>query len=120
MNMFLPTLRVGRNRGADFVQCLAPPLSAAEQGTGPDCARRMCAGKACSHPTCSRVSAAIDRVLRKKYGMSCHDFERSEIVRERGYTWEVESDSDEWEMAMDGIQSMKRGLDELLGEALLA
>jgi hypothetical protein len=23
--LFLPTLRVGRNRGADFVQCLAPP-----------------------------------------------------------------------------------------------
>jgi hypothetical protein len=62
----------------------------------------------------------IDRVLRKKYGMSFHDFERSEIVRERGYTWEVESDSDEWEMAIDGIQSMKRGLEELLGEALHA
>jgi len=32
----------------------------------------------------------------------------------------VESDADQWEMAVDGIQSMKRGLDELIGEAFHA
>jgi len=57
-----------------------------------------------------------DRLFRKKYGMSFDEFERNEVVKQRGFTWEVESDSDEWEMAIDGIQSMKRGLKELLGD----
>ncbi|MFZ0928209.1 MAG: hypothetical protein WAN11_06395 [Syntrophobacteraceae bacterium] len=57
-----------------------------------------------------------DRVLRKKYGMTYDEFERGELVKTQGFTWEVESDSDEWEMAVDGIESMKRGLKELLGE----
>jgi hypothetical protein len=58
----------------------------------------------------------IDRLFRKKYGMTFDEFEQSEVVKTKGYTWEVESDSDEWEMALDGIESMKRGLKELLGE----
>jgi len=57
-----------------------------------------------------------DRLLRKKYGMTFDEFERSELVKTKGFTWEVESDSDEWEMAVDGMESMKRGLKELLGE----
>lgn len=60
----------------------------------------------------------VDRLFRKKYGMSFEEFERHEIVRQRDFSWEVESDSDEWEMAVDGIESMKRGLQELLGERL--
>ncbi|GKT10088.1 hypothetical protein [Desulforhabdus sp. TSK] len=58
----------------------------------------------------------IDRLFRKKYGMSFDEFERNETVKKKGFAWEVESDSDEWEMAVDGIESMKRGLNELLGE----
>ncbi|MHC1744031.1 MAG: hypothetical protein AB9873_13500 [Syntrophobacteraceae bacterium] len=57
-----------------------------------------------------------DRLFRKKYGMTFDEFERNEVVKTKGFTWEVESDSDEWEMANDGIQSMKRGLRELRGE----
>ena len=57
-----------------------------------------------------------DRLFRKKYGMTFDDLERTEVVKMKGFTWEVESDSDEWEMANDGIQSMKRGLEELRGE----
>ena len=52
--------------------------------------------------------------------MTFDEFERNEIVKQRGFTWEVESDSDEWEMALDEIQSMKRGLKELLGERFVA
>ena len=37
----------------------SPRRSAPEQGPGPDCARRLSAGYACSPPPCSRVSAAI-------------------------------------------------------------
>ncbi|MHC1725045.1 MAG: hypothetical protein AB9866_03305 [Syntrophobacteraceae bacterium] len=58
----------------------------------------------------------IDRLFRKKYGMIFDEFEKKEIVKTKDYAWEVESDSDEWEMALDGIESMKRGLKELLGE----
>ncbi len=57
-----------------------------------------------------------DRLLRKKYGMTFDEFERGGLVKSKGFTWEVESDSDEWEMAVNGIESMKRGLKELLGE----
>lgn len=57
-----------------------------------------------------------DRLFRKKYGMTFDEFERGEVVKTKGFTWEVESDSDEWEMALDGIESMNRGLKELLGE----
>lgn len=58
----------------------------------------------------------VDRLFRKKYGMSFEEFERREVVKQKGFSWEVESDSDEWEMAVDGIESMNRGLQELLGE----
>ena len=57
-----------------------------------------------------------DRLLRNKYGMTFDEFERREIVKAMRFQWEVESDSDEWEMAIDGMESMKRGLEELLGE----
>lgn len=57
-----------------------------------------------------------DRLFRKKYGMTFEEFERGEVVKTKGFSWEVESDSDGWEMALDGIESMKRGLKELLGE----
>ena len=48
--------------------------------------------------------------------MTFEEFEQTETVKKKGYSWEVESDSDEWEMALDGIQSMRRGLQELLKE----
>lgn len=60
----------------------------------------------------------VERLFRKKNGMTFAEFERNETVKKEGFTWEVESDSDEWEMAVDGIESMKRGLKELLGERL--
>ena len=59
----------------------------------------------------------VDRLFRKKYGMTFEEFEDNKVVERKGFTWEVESDSDEWEMAVDGIKSMNRGLQELLGES---
>jgi len=58
----------------------------------------------------------LDRLFRNKYGMTFDEFEQKEVVKEKGFSWEVESDSDQWEMAVDGIESMHRGLQELLGE----
>jgi hypothetical protein len=56
-----------------------------------------------------------DRLLTSKYGMSFQDFEAKEMVKARGYSWEVESDAQEWEMAVDGVCTMERLLEELTG-----
>jgi len=51
---------VARNRGADFVQCLAPALCAGTRHwtrlRSSDVRRQ-----ACCHPPCSRVSAALGK-----------------------------------------------------------
>jgi hypothetical protein len=56
-----------------------------------------------------------NRVLRRKYGMTYQEFEAHNLVKERGYSWEVESDAIAWETAVDGIKTMQRKLEELLG-----
>lgn len=55
-----------------------------------------------------------DRRLQKKYGMSFHEFEQRNIAQERNLEWDVESDAIEWDMAIDGIATMRRKLAELL------
>ncbi len=55
-----------------------------------------------------------DRVLRQKYGMTYEEFEARNLVKERGYSWEVESDAIAWETAVDGMRTMRRKLEELL------
>ncbi len=54
-----------------------------------------------------------DRTLAHKYGMSFEEFERRNIVEQKGFTWEVESDAMNWETAIDGIQTVERKLREL-------
>jgi len=56
-----------------------------------------------------------DRVLRQKYRMTYEEFESRNLVKERGYSWEAESDAIAWETAMDGIKTMQCKLEELLG-----
>ena len=55
----------------------------------------------------------IDESLRKKYGMGFEEFERQNIVAVNNYSWEVESDAQEWESAIDGIATCSRKLKEL-------
>jgi len=45
--------------------------------------------------------------------MSFEEFMARQLVRQRGYTWEVEKDAMEWETAISGIQTMERKLEEL-------
>ena len=47
----------------------------------------------------------IDESLREKYGMSFEEFERENIVTRKNFSWEVESDAQEWELAHDGIKT---------------
>ena len=54
-----------------------------------------------------------DEVFRKKYGMTYEEFEKENVVAERNFSWEVESDAQEWEMAIDGISTCLRKLGEV-------
>ena len=56
-----------------------------------------------------------DRVLRQKYRMTYEEFEARNLVKQRGYSWEVESDAISWETTMDGTKTMQRKLEQLLG-----
>ena len=59
----------------------------------------------------------VDEKYRKKYGMTFEQFDSRNIVADRDYSWEVESDSQEWETAIDGIETMLLKLKEIGIEA---
>ncbi len=48
-----------------------------------------------------------DQTFRKKYAMSLAEFEAANIVQKRGYSFEVESDHQDWDMAIDGIRTVE-------------
>jgi hypothetical protein len=56
-----------------------------------------------------------DDFYRKKYGMDFETFEKENIVQKRNYTFEVESDAQEWELVLDGIRTVEKKLRELSG-----
>ena len=51
-----------------------------------------------------------DEFLRKKYEMTYEEFEKENVVAKRNFSWEAESDAQEWEMAIDGISTCLRKL----------
>ncbi len=59
----------------------------------------------------------VDETYRKKYGMTFEQFDSRNVVADRDYSWEVESDSQEWEAAIDGIETMLSKLKEFGIEA---
>ena len=56
-----------------------------------------------------------DRQFRAKYGMTLEEFEAGGVVAEKNYSYEVETDHQDWDMAVDGIRSPERQLTDLLG-----
>ena len=58
-----------------------------------------------------------DDFYRKKYDIDFESFEKANIVESEGYTFEVESDAQEWELAIDGIKTIEKKLKELSDEA---
>ena len=54
-----------------------------------------------------------DEFFRKKYGMTYEEFEKENVVAKRDFSWEVESNAQEWEMAIDGISTCLRKLGEV-------
>ncbi len=55
----------------------------------------------------------IDKAMRKKYGMSFEEFKAKNIVKEKNYSFEVENDYCDWELAVDGIRTIKEKIEEL-------
>jgi hypothetical protein len=55
----------------------------------------------------------VNRRLQSKYGMTFEEFRDRDIVQQRGYSFEVEGDFCDWEMAISGIRSLKQDLAEL-------
>jgi hypothetical protein len=45
-----------------------------------------------------------DEKFRKKYGMSFQEFEKKNLVAEKGFSWDIEQDSMNWEHAIEGIR----------------
>ncbi|MEK6691452.1 MAG: hypothetical protein AABY78_09185 [Nitrospirota bacterium] len=56
-----------------------------------------------------------DDFYRKEYGMDFENFQKSNIVEKQNYAFKVESDAQEWELAIDGINTVERKLKELSG-----
>ena len=54
-----------------------------------------------------------DNFYRKKYNIDFEAFEKTNIVQRENYSLEVESDAQEWEIAIDGIKTMEKKLKEL-------
>jgi hypothetical protein len=54
-----------------------------------------------------------DESFREKYAMTFEGFESENIVAKKGFSWEVESDAQEWELAVDAIKTYQNKLDEL-------
>jgi hypothetical protein len=59
----------------------------------------------------------IDELFRKKYGLTFEEFEKNDTVAKENYSWEVESDAQDWEAALDGINTALEKLRELSSES---
>ena len=55
-----------------------------------------------------------DNFYRDKYGMDFDRFEKENIVEKQKYGFEVESDAQEWELAIDGIKTIEKKMKELI------
>lgn len=58
-----------------------------------------------------------DRLLRDKYGMTLEEFEAAEVVKQHGYSFEVENDHQDWDQVVYSIRTIERQLTALRGEA---
>ena len=53
--------------------------------------------------------------MKKKYGMDFGEFEAHNVVKEKRFSWDVESDAMEWEHAIEGIRYAGQKLKDLEG-----
>jgi len=55
----------------------------------------------------------IDNRFQKKYGVTLDEFEKRNIIKEKGFSFEVESDYHEWDSAVDAIKTLKTKVEDL-------
>jgi len=55
----------------------------------------------------------VDEAMKKKYGMGFGEFESRNMVRERVFSWDVESDAMEWEHAVEGFRYVEQKLKDM-------
>jgi len=58
----------------------------------------------------------IDRQFQQKYGMTLEEFEQRRMVEKQSYSFEVESDHQDWDQAVDGIEMLRQELAQLRGK----
>jgi hypothetical protein len=56
-----------------------------------------------------------DDSYKKKYNMDFASFQKANIVEKQNYSFEVESDAQEWELAIDGIETLTKKLKDISG-----
>lgn len=54
-----------------------------------------------------------DRIFRQKYGMTLLEFEAADIVQKLNFSFEVESDHQDWDIAVDGIHTLLQQLEQV-------
>jgi polyhydroxyalkanoate synthesis regulator phasin len=55
----------------------------------------------------------IDHRFQKKYEMTLEEFEKRDIIKKRGFSFEVENDYHEWDSAVDAVKTIKSHLKDL-------
>ena len=58
----------------------------------------------------------IDNRFQKKYGMTLDEFEKRNIVKEKGFSFEAESDYHEWDSAVDAEKTLRAKIEDLSQE----
>jgi len=58
-----------------------------------------------------------DRLFQEKYGLTLAAFEAIAVVKAQGYSHEVESDHQDWDLAVDGMRTVERQLASLRDKA---
>ena len=48
----------------------------------------------------------MDKMFRERYGMDFDEFQHKRIVEKSGYSFQVEEDYCNWELALDGIKTI--------------
>ena len=55
----------------------------------------------------------IIRNLESKYQIDFETYKAKKMVQKKGYSFEVEDDFCDWEMALDGVETIRRKLNKL-------
>lgn len=55
----------------------------------------------------------IDKTFRERYKMNFDDFKKKRVVEKSGHSFQVEEDYCDWELALDGIETISAELKKL-------